>query len=93
MIIGRINQIAFYNHFPGVLHHTNAKISILPIALPGSTGVSGIYTKLTVDRPYCGQCIRAPTGYQSNMLRRIVTKGPEPEKETASLVPPRRPAT
>ena len=26
------------------------------------------------------------------MLRPIVTKGPEPDKETASLVPPRRPA-
>ena len=44
MIIGRINQIAFYNHFPGVLHHTNAKSAILPIALPGSTGTRGTWT-------------------------------------------------
>ena len=68
----------------------NAK---LPAAGPGSTGASGTWTKPAVERPYCGQCIRAPTRYHSDMLRRIVTKGPKPEKETASLVPPRRPAT
>ena len=88
MIIGRINQDQ-----PGSLRHTNAKSAILPIALPGSTGASGTWTKPTVERSYCGQCILAPTRYQSDMLRRMGTKGPEPERETASLIPPRRPAT
>ena len=85
MIICRNDQIAFDNRFPGELRQTNAKNAILPIALSGLTAASGTWTKPTVERSYCGQCILAPTRYQSDMLRLIVTKGLEPEEETVSL--------
>ena len=87
MTTGRIDQIVCDNR-----KQTDAKNAKLPIAGPDSTGASGTWPKPTVERPYCGQCIRAPTRYHSDMLRPIVTKGSEPGKETASLVSPMRPA-